>query len=144
MPARSRGAHHGQSLFPDHFAAGGADTRQAEYARAPFRVRLRSSIPVGYDGGPLPEGKTADLIAVPANLYYTTIHRVIQIQPTRACFALCMVHVSTSITCNNINVDNAHVEKALCVRVTVPRVRSPYMPAQTFCPRVLASLLLRV
>jgi len=83
----------------------------------------------------------SDLLAVNANLYYTTLHRVIQIQPTRACFALCIVHVSTNKPAT-IDVDKAGVEKFFCVRVSVPCMRSPYMPARTFCPRVLAILVL--
>ena len=83
----------------------------------------------------------SDLLAVNANLYYTTLHRVIQIQPTRACFALCIVHVFTNITCNKIDVDEALVKKVLCMRVTVPCMRSPYMPARRFCLRVLAILV---
>jgi hypothetical protein len=78
---------------------------------------------------------------VTANLYYTATHRVMHIQPTRACFALCIVHVFTNVTCNKIDVDKAHVAKALCVRVSVPCMHAPYMPAQTFCLRVLAILV---
>jgi len=106
--------------------------------------RLRSSIPVDCDSGQAPVGQAADLLAVTANMYYTTIHQVIHIQPTRACFALCIVHVLTNITCNKINVHKAHVEKALRVRVAVPCMCSPYMPVRTFCPRVLAILVLLV
>ena len=57
------------------------------------------------------ECQAVDLLVPTANLYYTAIDRVIPIQPTRACFALCIVHVSTNITCDKINVDKAHVDK---------------------------------
>jgi len=110
-PARSRGTRDSASLFPDRMAGGGANTRRAEYARAPSQVRLRSSTYVGCNGGQATECKTADLLAPTANLYYTAIHRAIRIQPTRACFALCIVHVSTNITCNKIDVGRAHVDK---------------------------------
>ena len=66
---------------------------------------------MGCDGGQAPEGKAVDFLAVPANLYYTTIHRVVHTQPTRACVALCIVHACTNITCNKIDVGRAHVNK---------------------------------
>ena len=67
---------------------------------------------------------------------------MIHIQSTCACFALCIVHVSTNTTYNTIDVDKARRRQSpLCARICSLFARAMPLPSRVFRTRVPGTCL---
>jgi len=70
------------------------------------------------------------------------IPRLIHIQSTCACFAVCIVHVFTNTTCNTINVDNPRrCQSPLCARICSLLARGMSLPARALRARMQGTCL---